>query len=109
MGLVFGPVLALALWYFKRSQSQMDKQLDHLSKSLEEVRDMLAVKVERSDIERVWEHIRLQDQDIKNLGAAFSREMREQIDGLRREQKEDWRQVQDRLDRILGAMTKREN
>lgn len=101
MGLVFGPAMAMLLWYFKRSQGQIDARLDGLDNHLDEVRELLAKKIERDDMVPVWEKLRLQDQDIKNLGASFSRELREQIDSLRLEQNNHQRQTTERLDRII--------
>lgn len=101
LGLIIGPVLGLLLWYFRRSQTQIDEKLEALDANLDEVREVLARKADRADITPVWERIRLQDQDIKNLGAAFSRELSEQIDRLRREQNEHQRQTNERLDKIL--------
>lgn len=104
LGLIIGPVLGLLLWYFRRSQTQIDAKLEALDASLDEVREVLAKKADRTDFVPLWERLRLQDQDIKNLGAAFSRELREQIDGLRREQNEHQRQTNDRLDRVLSLL-----
>lgn len=101
LGAIFGPVMGLLLWYFKRSSTRTDERLDSLDADLDEVRNVLAQKADRSDVGRVWERIQLQDQDIKNLGAAFSRELREQIDTLRRESNDHQRQTNDRLDKIL--------
>ena len=104
LGLIIGPVLGLLLWYFRRSQTQIDAKLEALDASLDEVREVLAKKADRTDFVPLWERLRLQDQDIKNLGSAFSRELREQIDGLRREQSEHQRQTNDRLDRALTLL-----
>lgn len=104
-GLIGGPVLMLLLWYFRRSQTQIDTRLGELERGIEGLRSMNALKVDRSDIPPIWQAIRAQDQDIKNLGVVFSRELREQIDGIRREQNEHQRQTNDRLDRILGLMS----
>lgn len=104
LGLIISPVLGLLLWYFRRSQTQIDEKLEALDANLEEVREVLAKKADRTDFAPLWERLRLQDQDIKNLGAAFSRELREQIDGLRREQNEHQRQTNDRLDRVLSLL-----
>lgn len=104
LGLIISPVLGLLLWYFRRSQTQIDEKLEALDANLEEVREVLAKKADRTDFTPLWERLRLQDQDIKNLGAAFSRELREQIDGLRREQNEHQRQTNDRLDRVLSLL-----
>lgn len=104
LGLIIGPVLGLLLWYFRRSQTQIDAKLEALDASLDEVREVLATKADRTDFVPLWERLRLQDQDIKNLGSAFSRELREQIDGLRREQSEHQRQTNDRLDRALTLL-----
>lgn len=101
LGLIVGPVLGLLLWYFKRSIGQTDKRLDGFDADLDEVRNVLAQKADRHEVRDVWERIQLQDQDIKNLGAAFSRELREQIDTLRREGNDHQRQTNDRLDKIL--------
>lgn len=101
LGLIIGPALGLLLWYFKRSQSQTDKRLDGFDADFDEVRTVLAKKVDREEMAPVWEKIRIQDQDIKNLGAAFSRELREQIDTLRREGNDHQRQTNERLDKIL--------
>lgn len=101
LGLILGPVLGLLLWYFRRSQTQIDEKLDALDANLDEVREVLAKKIERPEITAVWESIRLQGQDIKNLGSAFSRDLREQIDTLRREQNDHQRQTNERLDKIL--------
>lgn len=101
LGAIIAPVITLLFWYFKRSTAQTDKRLEDLDASLDEVREMLSRKADRTEVTRVWERIQLQDQDIKNLGAAFSRELREQIDTLRRESNEHQRQTNDRLDRIL--------
>lgn len=106
-GLIGGPLLTLLIWYFKRSTSQSDKRLDGLDADLDEVREMLAKKIERNELTQIWERIALQDQDIKNLGAAFSRELREQIDTLRTEGNEHQRQTNERLDRILTLMINR--
>lgn len=105
--LIGGPLIALLIWYFKRSTSQSDKRLDGLDADLDEVREMLAKKIERNELTQIWERIALQDQDIKNLGAAFSRELREQIDTLRTEGNEHQRQTNERLDRILTLMINR--
>jgi len=105
-GAIGGPVLGLLLWYFKRSIGQTDKRLDGLDADLDEVRDMLAKKIERDELERVWDKIASQDQDIKNLGAAVSKELREQIDTLRRESNDHQRQTNERLDRLFMVITK---
>lgn len=104
LGIIIGPVLTLLLFLFKRSTTQIDEKLKALDAGLEEVREVLANKVERADLNPVWEAIRVHDQDIKNLGSALSRELREQIDNLRREQNEHQRQTHDRLDRILSLV-----
>lgn len=104
LGIIIGPVLTLLLFFFRRSTTQIDEKLKALDADLEEVREVLASKVERNDLNPVWEAIRVHDQDIKNLGSAFSRELREQIDNLRREQNEQQRQTHDRLDRILSLI-----
>lgn len=101
LGVIIGPAMGLLIWYFKRSISQTDKRLDGFDADLDEVRNVLAQKADRHEVEKVWERIQLQDQDIKNLGAAFSRELREQIDTLRREGNDHQRQTNDRLDKIL--------
>lgn len=101
LGVILGPVLGLLLWYFKRSHSQTDQRIEALDADLDEVRKVLAQKADRTEISPVWEKIRLQDADIKNLGAAFSRELREQIDTLRRESNDHQRQTNERLDKIL--------
>lgn len=101
LGAIISPILGLLLWYFKRSISQTDKRLDGFDADLEEVRELLANKADKSEIIKIWERIHLQDQDIKNLGAAFSRELREQIDTLRHEGNDHQRQTNDRLDKIL--------
>lgn len=101
LGLIIGPVMGLLLWYFKRSIGQTDKRLDGFDADLDEVRNVLALKADRTEVGKVWERIHIQDQDIKNLGAAFSRELREQIDTLRREGNDHQRQTNDRLDKIL--------
>lgn len=101
LGAIISPVLGLLLWYFKRSIGQTDKRLDGFDSDLDEVRELLANKADRNEVVKVWERIQLQDQDIKNLGAAFSRELREQIDTLRREGNDHQRQTNDRLDKIL--------
>lgn len=101
MGLILSPAIGLLLWYFKRAQAQTDKRFDDLDADLDGVRTMLARKVERDDLHPVWEKLRIQDQDIKNLGAAFSRELREQMDIQRREANEQNRQTHERLDKIL--------
>lgn len=101
LGAIIGPVLGLLLWYFKRSIGQTDRRLDGFDADLDEVRNVLAQKADRNEVGKVWERIQLQDQDIKNLGAAFSRELREQIDTLRREGNDHQRQTNDRLDKIL--------
>lgn len=110
LGLIISPIMGLLIWYFQRSIGQTDKRLDGLEADLGEVRKVLAQKAEweevREDIAKVWEGIRLQDQDIKNLGAAFSRELREQIDTLRRESNDHQRQTTERLDRILTMMAR---
>lgn len=104
LGVVIGPILGLLLWYFKRSIGQADEKLAEIDAELKEVRVELSRKAERTDITPVWEKLRLQDQDIKNLGAAFSRELREQIDTIRREQNENQRQTNERLDKIMTLM-----
>lgn len=101
LGVIIGPAMGLLIWYFKRSTSQTDKRLDGFDADLDEVRNVLAQKADRHEVGKVWERIQLQDQDIKNLGAAFSRELREQIDTLRRESNDHQRQTNDRLDKIL--------
>jgi hypothetical protein len=105
-GLIGGPVLGLLLWYFKRSTNQSDKRLDGLEADLEEVREVLAKKIDREDLRPLWERMALQDQDIKNLGASFSRELREQIDTLRRESNDHQRQTNERLDRLFMVINK---
>lgn len=104
LGAIIGPVMGLLLWYFKRSTGQTDRRLDGLDADLDEVRNVLAQKAERTEIDKLWERIQLHDQDIKNLGAAFSRELREQIDTLRKEGNDHQRQTNDRLDKILTLM-----
>lgn len=115
LGLIIGPALTLLLFFFKRSTAQIDEKLKALDAGLNEVREVLADKVDRHDLNPVWEAIRVHDQDIKNLGAAFSRELREQIDGLRREQSQQIEslrsavieyqgQTNERLDRILQTL-----
>lgn len=105
-GLIGGPLLGLLLWYFKRSTNQSDKRLDGLEADLEEVREVLAKKIDREDLRPLWERMALQDQDIKNLGASFSRELREQIDTLRRESNDHQRQTNERLDRLFMVINK---
>jgi hypothetical protein len=105
-GLIGGPLLGLLLWYFKRSTNQSDKRLDGLEADLEEVREVLAKKIDREDLRPLWERLALQDQDIKNLGATFSRELREQIDTLRRESNDHQRQTNERLDRLFMVINK---
>lgn len=104
LGLIIGPLFTLLFFFYRRSTSQMDEKLKALDAGLEEVREVLAQKIDHESLNPVWERLRLQDQDIKNLGAAFSRELREQIDSLRREQSENQRQTNDRLDRILSLV-----
>lgn len=106
IGLVFGPAMGLLLWYFKRATNQSDKRLDGLDADLEEVREVLAKKIDREDLRPLWERMALQDQDIKNLGASFSRELREQIDTLRRESNDHQRQTNERLDRLFMVINK---
>lgn len=101
LGLVISPVLGLLLWYFKRSQTQADKRFDGIDADLDEVRGVLASKLDRPELRPVWEKIAIQDQDIKNLGAAFSRELQEQIGALRLEGNDHQRQTNERLDKIL--------
>ena len=105
-GLIGGPLLGLLLWYFKRSTNQSDKRLDGLEADLEEVREVLAKKIDREDLKPLWERLAMQDQDIKNLGATFSRELREQIDTLRRESNDHQRQTNERLDRLFMVINK---
>ena len=104
LGLIIGPVLTLLFFFYRRSTAQIDEKLKALDAGLTEVREVLAQKIDHDSLNPVWERLRLQDQDIKNLGAAFSRELREQIDSLRREQSENQRQTNDRLDRILSLV-----
>lgn len=101
LGAIIGPAMGLLIWYFKRSTNQTDKRLDGIDADLDEVRNVLAQKVDRHEVDKVWERVEFQAQDIKNLGAAFSRELREQIDTLRREGNDHQRQTNDRLDKIL--------
>lgn len=105
-GLIGGPLVGLLIWYFKRSTNQSDKRLDGLEADLEEVREVLAKKITRDDLEPLWQRLEIQNQDIKNLGATFSRELREQIDTLRRESNDHQRQTNERLDRLFMVINK---
>lgn len=105
-GLIGGPALGLLLWYFRRSQTQTDERLKDFDRELEGLRIMVGQKAERTDLTPVWEAIHVQAGDIKALGAAFSRELREQMDTLRREQNDHQRQTNDRLDRILTLVAR---
>lgn len=107
MGLVFGPAMGLLVWYFKRANDRSDKRLDDLEEDIERAREDVSKKLDREELRPVWEKIGLQDNDIKNLGAVFSQELRSQIDGLRKESNDHQRQTNDRLDRLFMAVTSR--
>lgn len=105
-GLIGGPLVGLLIWYFKRSTNQSDKRLDGLEADIEEVREVLASKITREDLVPLWQRLEIQNQDIKNLGASLSRELREQTDTLRRELNDHQRQTNERLDRLFMVVTK---
>lgn len=105
MGLVFGPAMALLLWYFKRANDRSDKRLDDIEQDIERTRDEVSKKLDREELRPVWEKIGLQDNDIKNLAAVFSQELRGQIDNLRKESNDHQKQTNDRLDRLFMVLT----
>lgn len=105
MGLVFGPAMALLLWYFKRANDRSDKRLDDIEQDIERTRDDVSKKLDREELRPVWEKIGLQDNDIKNLAAVFSQELRGQIDNLRKESNDHQKQTNDRLDRLFMVLT----
>lgn len=105
MGLVFGPAMGLLLWYFKRANDRSDKRLDDIEQDIERTRDDVSKKLEREELRPVWEKIGLQDNDIKNLAAVFSQELRGQIDNLRKESNDHQKQTNDRLDRLFMVLT----
>lgn len=106
MGLVFGPAMGLLLWYFKRANDRSDKRLDDIEDDIEKVREETHGKLDREELRPVWEKIGLQDNDIKNLGAVFSQELRDQINNLRRESNDHQKQTNERLDRLFMVLTK---
>lgn len=106
MGLVFGPAMGLLLWYFKRANDRSDKRLDDIEDDIEKTREEIHGKLDKEDLRPVWEKIGLQDNDIKNLGAVFSQELRSQIDSLRRESNDHQKQTNERLDRLFMVLTK---
>lgn len=101
LGVVFGPMLALLLWYFKRSTAQTDDRIKEIDEGVEEVRKELSKKADRSEVVAVWNRIRTQDEDIRNMGTAWSRELRDHVESIRREQNDHHRQTNERLDKIL--------
>ena len=105
MGLVFGPAMGLLLWYFKRANDRSDRRLDNIEDDIERTRDEVAKKLDREELRPVWEKIGLQDNDIKNLAAVFSQELRDQINNLRRESNDHQKQTNDRLDRLFMVLT----
>lgn len=105
MGLVFGPAMGLLLWYFKRANDRSDKRLDDIEQDIERTRDDVSKKLDREELRPVWEKIGLQDNDIKNLAAVFSQELRGQIDNLRKESNDHQKQTNDRLDRLFMVLT----
>lgn len=106
MGLVFGPAMGLLLWYFKRANDRSDKRLDDIEDDIEKAREEIHGKLDREELRPVWEKIGLQDNDIKNLGAVFSQELRDQINNLRRESNDHQKQTNERLDRLFMVLTK---
>lgn len=105
MGLIFTPALGLLLWYFKRANDRSDKRLDDIEEDIERTRDEVSRKLDREELRPVWEKIGLQDNDIKNLGAVFSQELRGQIDNLRKESNDHQKQTNERLDRLFMVLT----
>lgn len=105
MGLVFGPAMGLLLWYFKRANDRSDKRLDDIEDDIERAREDIHGKLDREELRPVWEKISLQDNDIKNLAAVFSQELRGQIDNLRKESNDHQKQTNDRLDRLFMVLT----
>lgn len=104
MGAVITPLMGLLLWYFKRSASQTDDRLKDMDDAVEEIRRDLAKKADRADLSALWERMRAQDEDIRNLGAVWSTELRSHIESIRREQNDHHRQTNERLDKILTLM-----
>lgn len=105
LGLVVGPAIGLLLWYFKRTTDRSDKRLDDIEGDLERARDEISRKLDREELRPVWEKIGLQDNDIKNMAAVFSQELRDQINNLRRESNDHQKQTNDRLDRLFMVLT----
>lgn len=105
MGLVFAPAMGLLIWYFKRANDRSDKRLDDIEDDVERAREDIAKKLDREELRPVWEKIGLQDNDIKNLGAVFSQELRDQINNLRKESNDHQKQTNDRLDRLFMVLT----
>lgn len=105
MGLIFGPAMALLIWYFKRANDRSDKRLDDIEEDIEKAREDIHGKLDREELRPVWEKISLQDNDIKNLGAVFSQELRDQINNLRRESNDHQKQTNERLDRLFMVLT----
>lgn len=104
MGAVITPLMGLLLWYFKRSTSQTDDRIKDMDDAVEEIRRDLAKKADRADLSALWERMRAQDEDIRNLGAVWSTELRSHIESIRREQNDHHRQTNERLDKILTLM-----
>lgn len=105
IGLIFPALSGLLIWYFKRSNDRSDKRLDDLEEDIEKAREEIAGKLDREELRPVWEKISLQDNDIKNLAAVFSQELRGQIDNLRKESNDHQKQTNDRLDRLFMVLT----
>ena len=113
IGLVFPSMAGLLIWYFKRENNRSDKRLDDIEGDIEKareetnrVREEIHGKLDREELRPVWEKISLQDNDIKNLGAVFSQELRDQINNLRRESNDHQKQTNERLDRLFMVLTK---
>lgn len=106
LGLVFPSMMGLLIWYFKRANDRSDKRLDDIEDDIEKAREEIHGKLDREELRPVWEKIGLQDNDIKNLGAVFSQELRDQINNLRRESNDHQKQTNERLDRLFMVLTK---
>lgn len=105
IGLVFPSMFGLLVWYFKRANDRSDKRLDDFDDDFEKVREAIAGKLDREELRPVWEKITLQDNDIKNLAAVFSQELRDQINTIRRESNDHQKQTNERLDRLFMVLT----
>lgn len=105
LGLVFPSLLGLLVWYFKRENTRSDKRLDDIEDDIEKSREAISGKLDREELRPVWEKITLQDNDIKNLAAVFSQELRDQINTIRRESNDHQKQTNERLDRLFMVLT----